>query len=456
MAFRTTWVVLLLVVILAAGIWWFELRDSGEPTGRQGALVPFACDSLTSVEVQHSGVRFRLARRGEGWVMLSPVEAPCDPQVIDRLCTVLDEARVDQNIGKGEEERYGLQVPTSIMTLHTRDGQKLSLQFGRINPLQTLVYVKRGVSSDVLLTTSELLTLSLNTDFGWRDKRIIDVPPESVQRIRIRTIVAGSLVVERHDDSVWRVVGDVAWRVDPVRMSNLLYMLAQMKAIGVSAEAKLNLENYGLDNRRLSAVLEDAAGNVLGDAVLGFAKGEGANYVIVPDKPEIFRVGGDLGAVLSGFAADCRDRKVFPPFDPREVSRIEVDSASDAFAVERRSVTRWGVDYSAHNDSTFVVDPQRVEETLEVLRSLQIDEFPASQPDPRYFEPAEMTVKLLGEDGLLSAVQVGRKQPDGFLTFVHGLDEPAVFLVSPGKLIELPFDLSRLGYEQVEILDEGP
>jgi hypothetical protein len=80
-----------------------------------------------------------------------------------------------------------------------------------------------------------------------------------------------------------------------------------------------------------------------------------------------------------------------------------------------------------------------------------MDEFPVPQPPPSHYEPSEMTIRLLGADGFLSGLQVGRKDPKGFLTFVRGIDEPAVVLVSPGRLIELPFDLGRLGHEAIEV-----
>ena len=455
MNFRTTLGVLLLVVVLAGSIWWFELRETTVSNGREDFLLPFAADSIESVQLEHTGVRFLLSRRGNNWVMISPIEAPCDAPLVDRLLTVLSEAQVEQNVGKGEDARYGLDAPTSQMMITSMSGSSTLLQFGRINPLQTLVYVKKDESAEVLLTTSELLTLSLTTDFGWRDKTIVDVPLEAVQRIRLSTLIAGSLVVERAGATTWRVQGEVPWRVDPIRLQNLLLLLAQMRAVGVSAEGKIDLEKYGLDTRRLSAVLEDAQGNVLADIIVGFGKGDGSHYAIVPDKPEIFRAGGDLSETLTAFTADCRDRQVFPKFDSREVTRIEVNSASDAFAVARKSITRWGVEYSSHHDSTFVVDSAPVQSTLDDLLAMRVDEFPQQQPPLGNYDPAEMTITLHGKDGFLSGIQVGRKDPNGFLTFVRGLDEPTVFLVSPGSLIRLPFDLERLGYEPVEVLDTG-
>lgn len=453
MKFRSTWLVLLVVLGLVGVVWWFEWRDSSARNGRNGSLLPFAADSLASIEVQHSGERFYLTRRNRGWVLVSPIEAPCDTAVVNNLLALLEGARVEQNVGGGDDQRYGLQTPSSTMVITHQRGAISTLQFGRINPLQTLVYVKRDDSNDVLLTTSELLTISLNTAFGWRDKRIVDVPINAVHRVRLRTLIAGELTVERGENDLWYVQGDSRWRVDPLRMQNLLLMLAQMQAVGVSAEAKMSLEKFGLDRRGLSAYLEDEKGGILADVILGWNKGDGSNHVIVPDKPEIFRVGGDLGEIITAFTADSRDRKVFPPFDLRAVTRIEVDSAIDAFAVEHKSITRWGVVYSSHHDTTFVVDAVRIQETLESLHALQLDEFPKNRPLKSSYEPAEMTVRLLGANGLLSGVQVGRKDPNGFLTFVRGIDEPEVVLLSPGRLIEMPFDLSRLGHEKVDVVE---
>jgi hypothetical protein len=453
MKFKGTLVALALAAALAGYVLLSERREQQRQAERAARerLLPVAPAEVVGLSFAHSGEQVVLEKRGQTWVLVRPVSAPCDPRLIAAFLDTLAAARIEQQVSRGDLARYGLDSPAAVAEFASQDGARRVLRFGRINPLQTLVYVVAEGTDRVALTTSSLLTFALTSDFGWRDKRMLDADPEAIARMQFHTLSAGSLAVRLDPRFGWFTEHARGWRADPVRARDLLLQLARLEAVGVSDENKAQLDRYGLGNRRLRAELEYGGGRKAGEVVFGLARGEGSYYAIVPDKPEVFRVDASVVDRFVEFTRDPWDRRLFPAFDPDAVARLEVSSPTDRFAIERRSRTDWVVTESQRLDSTFALDPGKMQSMLESLVALTITEFPPAQPDSSLYEPPELTVSLFGEAGSpLSGLRVGRKDPRGLLVFARGLGDRAAFLVSPATLIQLPFDLERLGVDERE------
>jgi len=454
MKFRGTLLALGLVLGLAAFVWFSGARDRRAAAERAALakLLPVQAAEIVRLGIAHGDTQVLMERRDTGWVLVQPVSASCEAAAVASFLDTLAAARVEQRLGRGDRVRYGLDHPAATLRLETQGGKSHQLRFGRINPLQTLVYVLVDEDDEVCLTTSALLSGALTSVFGWRDKRMIDVPAESVARLRFSTIRAGSLIVRRDAEAGWVTESSVPWRVDPVRLHGLLLQLSALRAIGVAAENKLDLAPFGLGNRRLSAILEDGTGGVVGDLVLGFALAEGAYYAIVPDKPEVFQVEGQMVESMLALVQQPRDRRVFPPFDPDAVTRLDVSAPEDHFVLGRKGLTQWVVLASDKVDSTYALDPGRVQALLEQMATLEVTAFPDRQPGRDAVEPPEWSIDVYGESGLLSGLRIGRRDPRGGLhVFAQGFRDRAVFLLSPAVLLNLPFDIERLGTGEAEV-----
>ncbi len=453
MKFRGTWIALALAVGLGTYVLWSRQRErsAAEARSETARLLPIAAAEVVQLGFSYGDTQIRLERGEAVWVMTHPVSAQCEAAVVVAFLDTLAAARIEQDLGGGDLVRYSLDHPAAHLQIVTRAGTKHHVRFGRINPLQTLVYVLVDEGNDVKLTTSSLLSLALTTPFGWRDKRMIDVAVDSVARIRFAH-GPKSLNVRLDAEAGWVTDGDVPWRVDPLRMRGLALQLASLRAIGVETENKQAAHRLGLGNRLMSAVLEDSAGRVLGDLTIGGAMIEGAYFAIVPDKPEIFQMEGQIVDTMLDLLREPRDRRMFPAFDPAMITRVDVDAPEDSFIVERRGRSRWVVTASDKADSTFALDPGRVQELLEKLATLEVSQFPAEQPARSAVDPAEWRVDLYDDKGLVSGVRIGRRDPKaGLHVFAQGVRDRAVFLVSPAVLIQMPFDLERLGTGEVEL-----
>ena len=454
MKFRGTLVALAVVLGLGLVVWFSGQRDRKGAAERAALakLLPVQAADVVRLGFAHGDTRIELERRDAGWVLVTPVSANCEDAVVASFLDTLAAARMEQRLGSGERARYGLDHPAATVRLETRGGKRHEIACGRINPLQTLVYVLVDADDEVCLTTSSLLSGALTSAFGWRDKRMIEVPADSVACLRFTTIRDGSLVVRRDTRDAWVTEGPVAWRVDPVRLRGLLLQLSALRAIGVASENKQDLAKFGLDNRKLSAILEDGTGNVLGDLVFGYALHEGAYYAIVPDKPEIFEVEGQMVETLVGLVQQPRDRRVFPPFDPETVTRLDIKAPEDRFVIERRGVTQWAVRQGDKVDSSFALDPGRVHALLEQMATMEVTDFPQQQPGRDVVEPPAWSIDVYGANGLVSGLRIGHRDPKGGLhVFAQGPWDRAVFLLSPALLLNLPFDIQRLGTGETEV-----
>ena len=444
MKFRATWIVLAIVIALGAYVYWNEKRTDRQNVEREAAARLLALDpaQVTAIRITHSGTVHELQKKGDAWFLTRPLPAPADPRTVSAFLDTLATARREDEVGRGNLPRYGLDAPAAVVEIVTGDGTQ-RLHFGRINPQQTLVYVMVNDEKDVLLTTSSLLTASLANAFGWRDKRVVELSPREIDRVVIRTVADGTLAIHDDPGHGWRVEGPVPWRVDPARGTTVLLGFAQLNAVGIGAEHKADLGAYGLTNKRVGVSLEKG-GNVLADVVIGFADGAGAYFAMVDDKPEVFRIDGRLFETAVSLVRDPRDRKVMWEFDPAKVDRIEVDSPDDRFELRRRSAQDWKVAASTRYDSTLALGSGMVDALLTDLATLEVAEFPAQQPPASAYDPPRIEVRLFTGTTPVSSLSIGRKDPRGMNAFARAKDEPAVFLISPSALLKIPFALDRL------------
>ena len=453
MKFRGTLITLVVAAALGGYLLYSERQSSERAVRRDKLSRLVKADDFESLRFAFSGKLIALQRRGSNWVLTHPVSAPADPMRLQAFVDTLRAARIEERVGAGDLARYGLDHPAAEVNIEARDGLTTRLRFGRINPLQTLVYVLVDASEEVVLTTSSLLTYSLTSDFGWRDKTMIAARPDEVVRMRFRTINAGSLSVRREPGRGWVAENRNPWRVDPLKAENVLRVFTNLNAVGVAAENKENEAKYGLAARQMRAVIEGENGRRVGDVGFGFARAEGTYYAVVPDKPEVFEVGEPVVTTYVEFTRDYRDRSIFPKFVADEVTRLEVSSPTDSFVVVRRSRDRWVVTRSAKHDSTLALDPALMTSMLEDLMTMQVVEFPKSQPPPAVVQPIEWRIDLFGADRWLSGIEVARRDPNGLHTFVRGTYDEWWVLLSVPTMIGLPFDLERFQLKEAQVED---
>ncbi len=450
MKFKTTWIVLGLALCLGGWVYLHEViggHNRAEKRKAADKLLKLGTAEVTAVRITHSQTVFDLQKRSGQWFLIRPVVAPCDPATMQAFLDTLAAARIEDEVGRGDYPRYGLDAPAATLEIDA-GGHTERLQLGRINPQQTFVYGLVNDSKSVVLTTSSLLTYSLANAFGWRDKRMVDLAADDVQRIVVRTLKNGTGAFRRDPQYGWRVEGPVAWRADPTRALSLTLGLAKLSGVGIAAENKADARKFGLDNRRFGVEVRGTGDALLADVLLGFADGFGAYFAMVPDKPEVFKVDAKPFDAAISLVVDPRDRKALMTFDPQTIDEVRALTPDDRFTLKRRSSIDWKVASSTRVDSTFALAPGAVDGMLTDLLTMQVAGFPDAQPVAKMYDPPALAIQLFSAGRQVSGLDIGKKDPRGFNLFARGPGEPAVFYLSPADVLRLPFDLERIQAEE--------
>jgi hypothetical protein len=458
MKFRGTLVVLVLALVLGGFVYFHEVRGGRQKAARRAkaeSLLAIDAAHVAAIRVQHSGMNFDLEKKDGVWYLLRPVPAPADPRVMSAFLDTLAAARREDEVGRGDYVQYGLDAPAARVEIDV-DGKTRKLAFGRINPLQTLVYVLVDDSKSVVLTTSALLTESLNNAFGWRDKRMIDVDPETLQRLHFTTIMNGEISIRRDPRFGWRTEGPVAWRVDPVRAQSLVQSLSQLDAVGVAAEKQGGSQAVRAREPLVDRRAADGRRPGRRRSHDWIRRQQGCLLRCRAHKPEIFRVDGKTVDRWIELAREPRDRKALPRFIPEKIDRIRVETSDDHF--ELRPPFGGGSGKWPRARRPTAPSPSRrapVDAMLAELSKLEITDWPAQQP------PAKLSIRPRSAFCCTRDPTPSRGSTSAARIRTASICSRAVptsrrlFLLAPSALLQVPFDLERLKADEAPAPEGG-
>jgi hypothetical protein len=174
---RTTIIVVVVFVVLAALVFVLELRGGQETAPEEEGKVPvfsFDVDDAVTLEVtdETSSETVAVEKSPEGvWRLTAPFEAEADATRIDGLLGSLSQMK-STRVLEGEEvdlEAFGLAEPALRVEVGLADGGSQVLLVGSKNPAGYSSYVQREGGSQVYLVASSVMG-----DL----ERLISEPPE--------------------------------------------------------------------------------------------------------------------------------------------------------------------------------------------------------------------------------------------------------------------------------------
>ena len=288
------------------------------------------------------------AREGDDWMVVQPVRARAASAAIGRILAGLEDLPRGEVITDAERrarglgmDDYGFDQPRARVT-YGDSLQRRTVVVGRDAPLGGQLYVKADLQSDIIATSTNLLTLLPESVASLRDRSIFRMGPERVQRLEIGG-AGGFLQVARQERGRWMIQQPVMTRAATPAMTALLDGLFQARVAEFVSDAGEDAVVYGFDDPTLSVTVgyvekdgEDAL--VLGDALktdpsLLYAKrkGEGSIYAVSTNVLTRLRTG--LG--------DLRDRRL-TTLSAQDVSWIEIRDSDRKLALQQQDGT-WRV-----------------------------------------------------------------------------------------------------------------
>jgi len=139
---------------------------------------------------------------------------------------------------------------------------------------------------------------------------------------------------------------------------------------------------------------------------------------------------------LSRSPQDLQDRAVFAKFEPRDVTRVQIERAGQTFALERTGEEDWQLVAPRRGKAR----GPRVSELVWALRNLRWRELaaaPGAEAGRYGLDPPATTITLTGKDGnTAAALQVGTREKEDVYVRVAG--RPAVYAVEAKSLGDIP------------------
>lgn len=425
---RSLVVLLLVVLALAAFIWFYEreLPGSEERAAQADRLVPgLEADEVTAFEVAHGEERVRIERveaagepggaadgeegtEGEDGAPAAPAEwriaaperfagARADRVAAEGLISALAALEHSRTLEDFDRAALGLDEPRARLTIERADGEPIALAFGADVPASSEMVVLREDTGEARLVDRAILQDLTRPAGDWRSREVVAAAREDVERIALAGGAEGRVVLARGDGGfrLVRPLDDVA---DPAAVDELLGALAGLSAERFVDAPDVSAAELGLAPPRGRVSVELAGGRPPVVVEIGAPRAEGRGHA--------FRVGRQVFVAESPLAdLVARSPRAWqsPALTSFELYRVDEVTVAGADGPLRltRSGTDWRRDgqtiaYTPVSDLLFAIVEARAEEIV-----------PAAGATPG--EP-QLTIELVagaagaeGEDGEAAA-----------------------------------------------------
>lgn len=246
---------------------------------RDRHLVELEPDIIDRITIAPAGrEKIVLARKGEGWRVLSPKEAPANAEQVRALIAALQGAMVENFVADSAADlaKYGLAEPKVVVTFssyasentaesNAGESEIVSLAFG--NSEEGNVYAHIAAEPSVVAVRSAILDEIPVAPEPWTDATIFKIEPGDLQRIELQRSGQPALKLSRADDDSWTDPKgeDVAktlaslrakrWLGATVPMHGMSTPVFRVSFTAVDGRAnQLNVGNPGPDGGRYATV----------------------------------------------------------------------------------------------------------------------------------------------------------------------------------------------------------
>lgn len=333
-------------------------------------VLDFPADDVRSIEIDRDGEKVLLTRVPDGWLLGPDPEDRANAAVAERILTAAQTLLVLDAISPAEfKEKYrgqdfGFANPRQRLRLETRSGTK-DLLFGREGAGENQVFVRSQEGADTFLVPDQLQKLLLEPVESFRDPRLIPLPTERIERVRL----------ERPDGMIELERKGPHWR-----LARPLQDWANSAAVNETLEFILGARIFSF------MPMDEAPPEIVWNSAIEILP-EGEEEPIrlrvadVPDAEEIYlehparnalvTVPGDNFHLLRMPLDELRSRQLLH-FNPDFVDRLSVRVGEESAEFARNGDGEWRERTAADEET---IDPAAINTLFELLETTTVDAF---------------------------------------------------------------------------------
>lgn len=402
-----------LLLVIAAGLGGFLYYDSkrepANPSKQEKAFAAVAADQIEQVTVTSvSGEKTTVQKQGTAWQVTAPATVAADEAELSGIASGLASLEIQRVVDDQATDfkQYGLD-PAKLSVTFKAGGKEQTLLLGEKTPTGGDMYARLPDTPRVFLVSSYLEATFNKTSFDLRDKTVLKVDREKVERVEIQAGDRTTTFAKQGAD--WRITAPIEARADFGAVEGIVGRLntSPMKSIeaGEVKDPK-GLARYGLD--KPAATVRVVSGSSEAGLAIGKSAAEGTVYARDLSRPMVFTIESGLADELKKSADDFRIKDLF---DARSfnTTRVEVVRQGQTLAFEKDKDAWKQVTPTARQ-----ADAPKVEALLTALTNARATGF-ETKIGTTGLDTPEIAVAIKFDDGKKEEkVTFARKGADGF------------------------------------------
>ena len=270
---------------------------------RDHRLTGIVTTQVSKVAVKTAAGEIELGKNADQhWSLTKPLKARGDDQKIGDLISKAANAQVSAFAADAANlSAFGLQEPRGSVTLFTEGSEQPAvLQIGgAVEKEKDKIYVKFSARDAVCVVPTALAALLDTKPNDLRDRNLVRVEADIVDRITIEGADKGRIVLARSGESWVRKVDGKDQPINAAAATRLLAELRAQQVAGFVADVATELPKYGLDVPAVKVTLSSYASENTAETKAGerpivsvlFGKTEEENvYAKLDDEPFVVSV----------------------------------------------------------------------------------------------------------------------------------------------------------------------
>src|SRR5579875_591915 len=146
MKLRNLLVAVVILVALGGLVWWSKRHPQSTSTTTTPAapkLAAIGAGQVQSIDLtKKDGATLTLVHQNGKWTITSPEALPADQDAVSSLLSAINPITADSVVEKSSADlnKYGLNTPSLVVTVHETNGKTDRISFGDDVPAGSLVY----------------------------------------------------------------------------------------------------------------------------------------------------------------------------------------------------------------------------------------------------------------------------------------------------------------------------
>lgn len=241
-------------------------------TWRRSKVLPFDVTGVDEVRLEYGDKSFHITRESGKWILKRPIETRADQSEINDILSTLASLSARDFVDEKKEDliktvsppkiRVGIKVSgeEKVVSFYIPGGSEKEIIYAMVTPQEPVYKIDR----------SFLNRLDKNL-YGLRDKRILDLKDNEVNRIEITR--KDEIIRIAREGKGWILDGKSDQKVDVSRATDLINLLKDIKAERFVDNPPIDLSKFGLNPPNSVINLYDKGNNPLGAVLFGREQG---------------------------------------------------------------------------------------------------------------------------------------------------------------------------------------